>query len=379
MALAHTRGFSNKRKIQFLIDCVHDKMSLQESLEEIKKNDRLGFNFTDKEWEGIRKSVDDLPNYSFLAEKIEDQGIHSMNIMDSYVYPRSLKKNLGKDSPIIIYGKGNMDLLKLNRVAIVGSRKSSQKSLEFTENVSKEAVKNKKVIVSGFAKGVDRQALDSALKYKGQSIVVLPQGIETYKSKTYYQDIVKGNVLVLSVYHPKAPWSVGLAMDRNKIIYGLAEKIYAAESANKGGTWEGVLNGLKRGRRIYVRQPESNEKNANLLLIQKGATGVDMFGNPISTNTIDRVQEKIETYHKEHFKVMSNEELINKVIELIKMNNGNGITTSEIKDKLSLEDAISKKISRILNKSELIIKRKKGRQNLYSLKESIPTQGDLFK
>ncbi len=158
-----------------------------------------------------------------------------------------------------------MDLLKKDSIAIVGARKSTTVSLQFTDNVAKEAVKNENVVVSGFAKGVDKKALDSTLEHEGQSIVVLPQGIETYKSKTYYQEIVKGNVLVMSIYHPKAPWSVGLAMDRNKIIYGLANHIYAAESNNSGGTWEGVLNGLKRGRKVYVRKPGLKEKNANTL------------------------------------------------------------------------------------------------------------------
>ena len=33
----------------------------------------------------------------------------------------------------------------------------------------------------------------------------------------------------------------------------MAEKIYVAESASKGGTWSGVIDGLKKGRKIYVR------------------------------------------------------------------------------------------------------------------------------
>jgi predicted Rossmann fold nucleotide-binding protein DprA/Smf involved in DNA uptake len=84
--------------------------------------------------------------------------------------------------------------------------------------------------------------------------------------------------LVLSTFHPKAVWSAGLAMARNPIIYGLADEIFVAESSEKGGTWSGVMDGLRKGRKIYVRKPEPNEKNANILLIQKGAIGVDYNG-----------------------------------------------------------------------------------------------------
>jgi hypothetical protein len=38
------------------------------------------------------------------------------------------------------------------------------------------------------------------------------------------------------------------------------------------------MDGLRKGRKIYVRKPEPNEKNANILLIQKGAIGVDYNG-----------------------------------------------------------------------------------------------------
>ena len=70
-------------------------------------------------------------------------------------------------------------------------------------------------------------------------------------------------------------------MARNPIIYGLADEIYVAESAEKGGTWSGVVDGLRKNRKIYVRKPESNENTANNLLIQKGAIAVDFNGIPI--------------------------------------------------------------------------------------------------
>ncbi len=57
-----------------------------------------------------------------------------------------------------------------------------QTCITFTDNIAKLASKNFKVVVSGFAKGVDKQALDSAINYKGQSIIVFPQGIMTFGS-----------------------------------------------------------------------------------------------------------------------------------------------------------------------------------------------------
>ena len=100
--------------------------------------------------------------------------------------------------------------------------------------------------------------------------------------KKYYKQIVDGDVLVLSAFFPKAPWKAELAMARNPIIYGLANEIYVAESSEKGGTWSGVVDGLRKNRKIYVRKPEPSENTANNLLIQKGAIAVDFNGIPIT-------------------------------------------------------------------------------------------------
>lgn len=86
----------------------------------------------------------------------------------------------------------------------------------------------------------------------------------------------------MSTFAPKAPWSVEFAMARNPIIYGMASEIFVAQSDSKGGTWSGVIDGLRKNRPIYVRYPEKNEKNANLLLIQRGAFAVDISGNSLT-------------------------------------------------------------------------------------------------
>lgn len=233
-----------------------------------------------------------LANNAFLVEDLISQGYEIIPITSSY-YPQALKKNLKFAAPCVIYIKGNKDLLNTAATAIVGSRKANSNSLQFTVNIANKATLDNKTVVSGFAKGVDRQALDAAIQANGKSIIVLPQGITTFASgfKQYYQEIYNGQVAVISTFHPKAPWSRELAMARNAIIYGLAAEIYAAESDTKGGTWSGVLQGLKSGQKIYIRAPFNHETNANLLLIQKGGIGVDMLGNVLTDDlsTVDYI------------------------------------------------------------------------------------------
>jgi DNA protecting protein DprA len=253
---------------------------------------KTSYQLNDNEIFLIEESKKELVNYAFIVEDLLEQGYDIIPIT-SENYSSILKNNLKRAySPPVIYTKGSKQILKEKSIAIVGSRNASEKALKFTDNIALEASKSFKVVVSGFAKGVDKQALDSAIKHVGQSIIVLPQGIMTFSTgfKKYYKQIIEGNVIVLSTFFPKAPWNVKLAMARNPIIYGLAEEIYVAESSEKGGTWSGVIDGLRKGRKIFVRKPESNEKNANNILIEKGAIPVDNCGNIVEQVNYEKME-----------------------------------------------------------------------------------------
>lgn len=289
IAIAHLPKWHTERTNRLIIQVVHDKkMSWADFFDMDKRGWLEIFAFTEKELADLEYAKNDMSRLAFVAEQLQNEGFQIIPI-NSPDYPAVLKENLKiKSSPPVLYIKGRIGLLQEAAVAIVGARKAGDKALAFTDDVAKKCVKEFKVVVSGFAKGVDKQALDSTIAANGKSIIVLPQGILTFQSgfKKYYEPIVNGEVLVLSTFFPKAGWSVGLAMARNAYIYGLAKEIYVAESDNKGGTWEGALDGLKRQRKIYVRFPEAKEKNANLKLVELGALPVSMDGEIIDSKVI---------------------------------------------------------------------------------------------
>ena len=372
IALSHLpkwgHGNINSLIVKFFKD---EKISIEEffNLNETVWSSKYQLN--SKEISDLQFAKAELPNNAFLAENLFSQGYELIPITSSE-YSKTLKQNLKiPHSPALLYVKGNKQILNEKSIAIVGSRAAERKSLEFTDNIAKLASKDFKVVVSGFAKGVDKQALDSALKYKGQSIIVLPQGITTFNSgfKTYYKQIVDGDVLVLSTFHPKASWSAGLAMARNPIIYGLANEIFVAESSEKGGTWSGVIDGIKKGRKIFVRNPETTEKNANSLLIQKGAIAVDFNGNITKNqNDIDQISNTEVTQDQ------STENINDRILKVF---NGTPLSAIEIIKKAGL-DLTTKKIISILQKMDEIQIIKKGRINLYNLKSNQVDQLKLF-
>lgn len=285
IALAHLTRWGYLKINNLIIKFHHENKITIEDFFQLSESDwKNQYNLVDKEINDLKMAKSELPNHSFLAESLLNEGYELIPIT-SPEYSKTLKENLkSAHAPALLYVKGNKQIMSEKSIAIVGSRNASDKSLEFTDHIARLASREYKVVVSGFAKGVDKQALDSAIKYRGQSIIVLPQGIMTFGSgfKKYYKQIVDGDVLVLSIFFPKTPWKAELAMARNPVIYGLATEIYVAESSDKGGTWSGVVDGLRKNRKIFVRKPDDHESNANHLLIQKGAVAVDFDGNPIS-------------------------------------------------------------------------------------------------
>jgi predicted Rossmann fold nucleotide-binding protein DprA/Smf involved in DNA uptake len=357
---SNQNGWKNEDKMNLIIQFYHDKkMSIDEFFglsEEIWKND---FAMDDKRIADLRQAKQSLASHAFLAENLYNSGVEIVPVI-SPEYSKTLKENLKKSSPVVMYIKGNRQILNEKSIAIVGSRNASDIALQFTDNIARSASKEYKVVVSGFAKGVDKQALDSSIAVKGHSIIVLPQGIMTFESgfKTYYRQIIDGDVLVTSVFHPKAGWSKDLAMARNSIIYGLANEIYVAESKSstnrqgketKGGTWAGAIDGLRKGRTVYVRQPEASEQNDNHLLIRKGAVAVDLDGN-VPTNTESPTNAGIS--------------FESKIREILSQG---GLSAKDILSKLQ-QDMTSAKLNAELKKLDFVELTKDKRKNVYKLK-----------
>jgi predicted Rossmann fold nucleotide-binding protein DprA/Smf involved in DNA uptake len=289
IALAHLPRWGAEKINRLVVKIIHEKQMGLADFFEAQETWQTDFELSEAQVQDLIQAKTELPNTAFLAEDLLSQGFELVPI-SSPEYSPTLKNNLKVKAPTVLYVKGNKQIMQENSIAIVGSRNADEVSLQFTDNIAKKASEQYQVVVSGFARGVDKQALDSALKYRGQSIIVLPQGIMTFGSgiKKYYQAITAGDALVLSIFPPKAVWATGLAMARNPIIYALASEIYVAQSADSGGTWTGALDGLKKNRCVCVRQPQEGEQNANQLLIDKGAKAVDFEGYPIVSNPTDK-------------------------------------------------------------------------------------------
>lgn len=188
-------------------------------------------------------------------------------------YPQRFKDRLSERAPLVIYGCGAIGLTETNCFGVVGSRDVDESLITYTENVGSLAARSGYTVVSGGARGVDQAAMRGAIDGGGNVVGILADSLERASVNRENRDlIVDGRVLLLSVHDPGASFSVGNAMQRNKLIYALNDATLVVNSDYEtGGTWSGAIEQLEKYHFgvVYVRDDETSKGLSALRL--KGA------------------------------------------------------------------------------------------------------------
>ncbi len=201
-------------------------------------------------------------------------------------YPKRLKTRLKEGAPPVLYGCGDRALLEKGGLAVVGSRHVDEELIRFTENVGRLAAEARRMIVSGGAKGIDRAAMKGALVAGGNVAGVIADSLERAALALDNREPLMDRRLVLvSPYDPAAGFNVGHAMQRNKLIYALADAAFVVNSDfEKGGTWAGAIEQLDLLRFVplFVRNG-ANIPKGNSALLKRGAR---TWPNPQSSDEL---------------------------------------------------------------------------------------------
>lgn len=162
-------------------------------------------------------------------------------------YPKKLKERLKENTPPILFGIGDVELLNQNYIGIVGSRKTGEKELEDAKFIGKNISKNNYGVVSGGAKGVDESGMLGALEAGGYSLGYVPDSLLIKSTSSIFRKhIIKKRLCLVSPFNPEAKFNVGNAMYRNRLIYTQSDATIVVKSDTKGGTWEGAKENIKK-------------------------------------------------------------------------------------------------------------------------------------
>ncbi len=194
---------------------------------------------------------------------------------ESPQYPKRLTDILGKKAPLSLNLWGNLALLDSPSIAFSGSRNVSEQGIKVTAHIAKQCAESGWVVISGHAKGVDTTAHVTALENGGNTIIVIAEGIETFKLRQEIKQIATPeNILVISEFPSRAKWNVGYAMQRNKTILALSDAILIVEPRTEGGTYDAGQQALKYHIPLFIAEYETispSPESGSAYFLQHGA------------------------------------------------------------------------------------------------------------
>ena len=204
-------------------------------------------------------------------------------------YPQRLKKRLGEDAPPVLYGCGDASILDAGGLAVVGSRNVNETLIEYTEDAGRLAAAARRAVISGGARGIDQAAMRGAQDAGGIVVGILADSLERAAVRREHREaLMNGRLALICPYDPAARFNVGHAMQRNKLIYALADAALVVNSDyGKGGTWAGATEQLGRLKFVPVYVRADGDVGKGLAELQR--LGASPWPNPKTAQELEEI------------------------------------------------------------------------------------------
>ncbi len=187
-----------------------------------------------------------------------------------------------KKTPQKLYSLGDITLLEMPRISIVGTRRPTQYTKEMTTALSRAFSEIGYVVVSGGAMGVDALAHQGAFPH---TIGVMANSLDIYYpavNKKLLQEMAK-EALLLSEYEEGTRATKYSFVLRNRIVVALGEALIITQADENSGSMRSAEIALELGKKIYVLSHRIGESlGTQKLLAEKKAEAITSIEELIS-------------------------------------------------------------------------------------------------
>jgi len=178
------------------------------------------------------------------------------------------------DAPCLFRVVGELPDLE-RAIAIVGTRRADQEALDFAYDLGRHAALRGVVVVSGGALGIDRAAHEGAIDGGGQTIVVLPTGLDApypEANRDLFTRVAHAGCL-LTEAEDGAPAQRGRFLTRNRLIAALGQSTIVVQAPSRSGALSTARVARRLGRPVFAvpASPWDPRGSGNLRLLGKGA------------------------------------------------------------------------------------------------------------
>jgi len=186
-------------------------------------------------------------SYDFLEKK----GQKFITLYDAE-YPPLLKEI--PMPPMLLFYQGALPSSEAFLFAIVGTRLPTGYGRDIARRFSQELVKAGCEIVSGMARGIDKEAHTGALEAKGRTYAVLGSGLDVIyppEHKLLFEKI-RDSGGVISEFPPGTQPDYYNFPARNRIISGLSRGVLIVEAPEKSGALTTAHSALDQNREVFA-------------------------------------------------------------------------------------------------------------------------------
>ena len=156
--------------------------------------------------------------------------------------------------PAFVFMRGDAGILRQHCVAVVGTRKASEKGLRLASQIASDLARAGLTVVSGLAIGIDAAAHRAALRVEGTTAVVIGTPLDkTYPAahKELQREIGERGV-VLSQFPIGIPVKKFNFPERNRVMSGLCEATVVVEAGDTSGAVIQARQCLSQGRALFM-------------------------------------------------------------------------------------------------------------------------------
>ncbi len=203
--------------------------------------------------------------------------------------------NAMKKYPSALFYKGNLDLLNRPKVSIVGTRRPSIYTQNFTYSLAKALAKRGVCIVSGVAMGVDAIAHSGAGADNTIAVVANGLNIRYPAINRELIESIENSGLMLSQFNDgfrATGWSFVV---RNELVVALGEMLIVTEAELNSGSMRSVEYALKMGKEIFVLPQRLDESSGTNSLLRDGKataiTDVETFASRFGDASSSNIQK----------------------------------------------------------------------------------------
>ena len=180
----------------------------------------------------FRVKSPDIEKARRQVERAREMGVEII-FQDDDEYPQELRNIY--HAPPVLFARGNTELLRERKIAIVGTRKPTQYGLKMAYKFASELADAGLVVVSGGALGIDARAHEGSMP---RTIVVLGSGIDKLYPRTnlpLFRRVLESGGLIVSQFPIGTMPSKETFPIRNLTIAGMSLGVLMVEGTEDSG------------------------------------------------------------------------------------------------------------------------------------------------